>query len=203
MAKKKIPPGQVNQKNLRTLKALTNLMEDLDQKYSIKVGIIGDKATQNVPGTDLTMADLGAIHEFGATIKVTKAMRGYFYNKWGIQKSNKPVVIPTRSFLRMPLLSPEGQKALQEIMANFLSTDQEELNKLFVAEHPEILEKVANALALAGETRVLQAFQTSGFGNWPDITEFTRQRRKGDPSNPPLNDMGDLMESIASEVKKV
>ncbi len=204
MVKRHIPRGQVNQTNSKTLKALTDLMNDLDKKYSIKVGIIGNQGAENVKGTDLSFADLGAIHEFGATINVTDKMRAYLHSQGIHLKSDTTqIVIPPRSFLRMPLLGSDGKKELQNIMAEFLSLEQEELNKLFVSEHPEILKKVSEALALAGEIRVKQAFETGGYGEWTPISEMTRQRRQQDPDSPPLTDTGDLKDSITSEVKEV
>lgn len=203
MARKKhIPQGQLNKKQL-VFKRLHNLMKDLGQNFSIKVGIIGDEAYQQHEHTDLTMADLGVIHEFGATINVTDRMRGWFWHNAGIHKSNKPIVIPTRSFLRMPLLSGEGKKEINKIINLQLSEDRE-INKI-VAEYDKgkLLEDVANLVGLAALKRVQEAFETSGFGNWAPISAFTSMFRHGDSGNNPLDDTGELKDSITFEVKKV
>lgn len=105
---RKLPKGQVNRTNAQTIKALTQLMKDIDQKYSIKVGIIGENGQKKQEGSTLTNAELGAIHEFGCTIKVTEKMRAYLhYNGLHLKPDTETIVIPTRSFLRMPLLSGE------------------------------------------------------------------------------------------------
>ena len=62
---------RINKKNKQTLASLVRLMKDIDQKYSIKVGIIGEKAQEQHSDSGLTNAELGAIHEFGCTINVT------------------------------------------------------------------------------------------------------------------------------------
>lgn len=199
---KKIPKGQLN-KNKLVFKRLNNLMKDLGQKYSIRVGIIGDKAYEQHPHTDLTMAELGAIHEFGSTIAVTDKMRGWFWHNAEVHKSNNPVIIPTRSFLRMPLLSGEGKKEINKVINSQMSNDRE-LNKIVAeSDNGKFLEDVATLVGLAALQRVQQAFETSGFGNWAPITEFTKARRLGEGGNNPLDDTGDLKESITFKVKKV
>ena len=221
---KKIPPEQVNKRNRDTLRSLVQLMKDIDQKYSIKVGIIGKNGSAQVPDSDLTYAELGAIHEFGATINVTKKMRGYFWHKWGIHKSNNPIVIPTRSFLRQPLLNDDAKEyfineinrsGLIHYEADALGKDKEgrqlvrELNiehaREALLEDAGIMEKVANEIAASALWLVQQAFKNGGYGTnkWAPITELTKQNRKHDPESPPLQDSGDLMQRITAEVKKV
>ena len=203
MARKKyIPQGQLN-KNQIVFKRLNNLMKDLGQKYSIRVGIIGDKAYEQHPHADLTMAQLGAIHEFGATINVTDKMRTWLHhNDIHLRRETNTVVIPTRSFLRMPLLSGEGKKELRKVVNDNPSADRE-LNAIEATKNGKILELIAELVAVKALQRVQEAFQTSGFGAWAPITEFTKNCRIGDSSNKPLNDTGDLMNSITYKVTKV
>ena len=219
---KKLPKGQVNKRNRDTLEALVNLMKDIDQKYSIKVGIIGDKARQKHPDSDLTNAELGAIHEFGCTINVTEKMRHFFYKKWGIQKSNNPVIIPTRSFLRMPLLSGEFKEYLMDIIRKkaFMIYDMDALGKdkegkklvrelnleharEVLTQNAGIIESIAKVIASESLARVQMAFMSSGFGKWAPISELTKASRKNDKSSPPLQDSGELMKSITAEVERV
>lgn len=197
-------------------------MNDLDQKYSIRIGIIGSKAYEKHPDSDLTNAELGAIHEFGATINVTEKMRRFFYKKWGIQKSNNPVVIPTRSFLRMPLLQGDfneyllakiRKEGLPLVDADSLGRDKEsrQLVREFNVDNAQdaitkengIMERIANVVAAEALWRVDNAFASSGFGKWAPISELTKRSRKNDPSSPPLTDSGDLRGSITAEVKRV
>lgn len=206
------------------LGGLDELLDSLKEQYSVKVGIIGEKAHQKHEGGNLTNAELGAVHEFGATINVTSKMRGYFYHRWGIQKSNKPIVIPTRSFLRMPLLDSEGRKAIinkvieagkgDEALAEFLTTKKGDLfknddegfkdykDKIKEFINKDFLSMLAEQIGFAAVSRVQEAFKTSGFGKWAPITEFTKNNRTGDPENPPLQNEGDLMESITHKVIK-
>lgn len=192
--------ARVNKSKIN-FKALDDWMKALDRKISIKVGIIGNTATQKHPDSDLTNAELGAVHEFGASIEVTPKMRRYlasqgiYLNKWTYN-----VVIPTRSFLRMPLMSSEGKKELfnvvkSQISSEFKATDlqKDTANK--------ILDDTVHLLAETAYLRVLQAFESGGYGNWAPISKFTSKRRKN-AGNPPLTDTGDLRRSISYEIKE-
>lgn len=189
---------QVN--NKKVVNNLNKLIKDLDRRISIKVGIF-----QNAPapeGAKISMADLGAIHEFGATINVTKKMRNYLHSQGlHLKKDTTSVVIPTRSFLRMPLLSKEGKKFINDFLKTQLAANKE-LDKLFYEDKPELLTEVAKATGYAAYLRVMEAFDTSGFGKWADITEFTKTHRIGDANNPPLNNRGNLQDSITWKVEE-
>lgn len=213
---KRIPKGQINKKKKQTFKALKVLMEDLNEKYSIRVGIIGSKAYENHPHTDLTNANLGAIHEFGATINVTEKMRNYLHTIGiHLKPDTKTIVIPTRSFLRMPLLSGEFQEHLRagtglkenkdfEGVTGDVARDYNiDLAKIKQEKDPDIIKKLATWVAAEAELRVLDAFNTGGFGKWAAISEVTKKNRKGAADNPPLDDTGDLRESISAQVRRV
>ena len=210
--------NQINKKNKQTLQALTNLMEDLGQKYSIRVGIIGENASQKHPDSGLTNAELGAIHEFGATINVTPKMRAYLHHIGiHLKESTTTVVIPTRSFLRMPLLSGEFKEYLYSQIglydSNDFGTGKESKQKareqnldvalLKLDENPHIIEKIANWVAAEALARVQDAFESGGLGKWEPISEVTKKNRLYDKSSPPLTDSGELRNSITAEVKKV
>ena len=232
--------GQLNKRNKAVFKALNDLMEDLGEKYSIRVGIIGEQAYEKHPHTDLTFAQLGAIHEFGATINVTDKMRAYLhYNGMHLTKDTSDVIIPTRSFLRMPLLSEEFK---EQIMNELALSDAVEFKDIdygkiplhtakYINKYKRILREraarefnrdiaeaasyrkgidlkglmlaIANTVGAKGLERVQEAFNSSGFGKWAPITSYTAEHRSGDASNPPLQDTGDLMESVTFQVKKV
>lgn len=221
---KKIPRGQINKKNKQTIQALVQLMNDIDQKYSIKVGIIGEQAYQKHEGSELTNAELGAIHEYGAIINVTEKMRHFFYAKFGIQKSNNPVVIPTRSFLRMPLLSDEFKNYLMtnnKIITLFEASDftgvgmsakqrkveAKEMNidqaNVVMEKNPNFMEALAKWIAGEALVRVYDAFETGGFGKWAPISPITKEHRQKDKESPPLTDTGQLRNSVTAEVKRV
>lgn len=209
---------QINKKNKLTLRNLVNLMKDLDQKYSIKVGIIGEDAGAKHSGTGLTNAELGAIHEFGATINVTDKMRNYLhYHGMHLKPETTTVVIPTRSFLRMPLLSGEFMDYLNQKIGLYDKSDfgggkqgaqdAREMNLdqaiLKMQKEPKIMERIANWVGAQALIRVQDAFNTSGFGKWAAISPYTAKHRKGSTSNPPLDDTGELKDSISVQVKKV
>lgn len=180
---------------------LEKLIKDLGKKVTIKVGIIGEKAAEIHADSGLTNAQLGAIHEFGATIPVTAKMRGWFYNNFKINKSSKAIVIPTRSFLRMPILADNGKSVKKEVVEQInkttLSTDRE----LNAAGGELILKDAVHALAESALLQVQNAFETGGFGKWAAITEFTKRNRKENPEAPPLTDTGQLRQSITYEIK--
>lgn len=216
----KIPKGQINKKNKQTIQALVQLMNDIDQKYSIKVGILGEKAYQKHEDSDLTNAELGAVHEFGATINVTQKMRNYLHHLGiHLRKDTTTIVIPTRSFLRMPLLSDEFKNYLMtsnDIIQIFEAADftgktrKQEAREMNIDQANVIMEKNPNfmeALAkwIAGEAlvRVYDAFETGGFGKWAPISPITKEHRQKDKESPPLTDTGQLRNSVTAEVKKV
>ena len=198
--------GKKSQKiNKKTIKALTQAMEELGQKYSIRVGIQGSQAYES--HGDLTNAQLGAIHEFGAVINVTDKMRAYLHTQGiHLKASTTQIVIPARSFLRDTLLTNEGKERLMDAVG--LSSDNGELNveiiKLGLMKDSGFMDKLANAIGAKALEMVQESFYVGGYPNsWTPITEFTRKRRKNDPSSPPLTDSGQLRDSITAEVKKI
>lgn len=205
MAKRKIPAGQVNRRNNQTIEQIKRLMEDLGQKYSIKVGILQSKGgSEIVPGTDLSRADLGAVHEFGATINVTEKMRNYLHSQGlHLRKNTTQINIPARPFLR-PLLDKKNKEILLDT-ANL--ADDPELNKLLgedeIDKDPKYMENIANVIAVKASQLVEQAFLAGGYPNkWKDITKYSREHRKYNHDSPPLTDSGQLKKSISYEVTK-
>ena len=192
--------GRINKTRIN-FKALDEWMKALDRKISIKVGIIGSEATQKHPDSDLTNAELGAIHEFGATITVTNKMRNYLHSQGiHLKKNTITVVIPTRSFLRMPLMSSEGKKELLDIIKSEIGNDIKATDLSYGTANKK-LDDTVHLIAETAYLRVLKAFESGGFGKWAPITKFTAQRRYN-ASNPPLTDTGDLRRSISYEIKE-
>lgn len=191
----------------QVLKNLRNVMKAAGQKYSIRVGIIGEKAAEKHPGTNLTNAQLGAVHEFGADIPVTDKMRAYLHhNGIHLKKETTHIRIPMRSFLRDTLLNNPQIKELihqkaglygdKDIGTNLI------LNKI-AAGDTQIMDKIAERISGEALKYVQEAFMSSGFGKWPPITEYTKEHRLNDKTSPPLQDGGDLLDSITFEVKKL
>lgn len=193
--------GRINKTRIN-FKALDEWMKAFDRKISIKVGIIGSEASQKAEGTDLTNAELGAIHEFGCTITVTEKMRKYLHSQGlHLNKNTTTIVIPTRSFLRMPLMSSEGKKELLNIVKSQISNEFKATD-LQKDTANKILDDTGHLLAETAYLRVLQAFESGGYGNWASISKFTSKRRKNS-GNPPLTDTGDLRRSISYEIKEI
>ena len=205
---KKIPPGQVNKTNQETIKALKKLMKDLDKKVSIRVGIIGDKAAEKQPGSSLTNAELGAVHEFGATIKVTEKMRAYLHHIGiHLKPETTTITIPARSFLRSTLLSDWGK---DELLGRVnLDVKDSEWNKEYLEyklldKGEEFFLALCEKIGLEAQDMVMTAFSVGGLpDHWTPISEVTRKNRKNDKTSPPLVDSGQLANSIAYEVKEL
>lgn len=201
MTKKNV--GQINKK---TISALNDLIKALDKKVSIKVGIIGDKAREKHPDSNLTNAQLGAIHEFGADIQVTDKMRGYFWHKYGIHLKKKVIHIPARSFLRDTILSNEGKEELLERVG--LDVRDKEFNRELVKYKTMIdgdyFLGLCEKIGMEAVKMIQAAFYVGGRPNkWQPITEFTKKHRKYDQESPPLTDRGQLRDSISYEVKEI
>lgn len=193
-------------------KNIDNLIKDLSQEWSIKVGIIGQKAYEKHEGSDLTNAELGTIHEFGATINhpggqpyiIKEDGMAQFVSKDkgnGLPKT-KPhqIHIPARSFLRESILSDKGQKEIKrnvkEIVKENLTNDRE-LNKAAA----KYMKSFADTIGLVASQRVRQAMRNNEIT--PPTKNISKQMRKYNPQNPTLVDSGQLAESIWYEAKQI
>ena len=205
---KKIPAGQINKTNRETIKALQKLMKDLDKKVSIRVGIIGDKAAEKQPGSSLTNAELGAVHEFGATINVTEKMRAYLHHIGiHLKPETTTITIPARSFLRSTLLSDWGK---DELLGRVnLDVKDSEWNKEYLEyklldKGEEFFLALCEKIGIEAQDMVMSAFAVGGLpDHWAPISEVTRKNRKNDKTSPPLVDSGQLANSIVYEVKEL
>lgn len=190
----------------RILKELDKLMEALGQKVEIDIGILGEQAYEKHPHSDLTMSHLGAIHEFGATIPVTDKMRNYLHYQGIHLKSNTTEVkIPARSFLRDTFFNSEAKERL---MDTAMLGESSELNREYFEYKqtldPNFFMAICQAIGAKGLQMVQDSFRAGGYPTkWQPITEYTKQHRIGDASQPPLSDTGDLRDSIRSRVRKV
>jgi len=220
LVKRNIPVGQINR---QTLKKIKDLMNDLGQKYSIKVGILQPKGSEKVPGTDLNIAELGAVHEFGANIKHPGGQPYYINSSTGmavfVSKNSlfgqhliskgqvtKPhkINIQARSFLREPILGQNGRKEINKVI-------KEEIPKFIKDASDTTIDKIMNDTAhFVAETALLQvqkAFQ--GDKIKPKTKASSKKQRKGqpnlpaNPNGPTLLNTGQLLHSINYEIKKV
>lgn len=144
---------------------LEKLVENLSKKYYVDIGVLGDGGYTE--GGSITLAGIGAVHEFGTD----KAGR------------TRDVVIPERSFIRMPL------ETGQEFIENQIDSKVQKL-----VEDGEI-KKIFELIGIAGEARIQEAFETGGFGEWEELAESTKQKKGSDAI---LIDIGTLRQSITS-----
>ena len=181
-------------------------MEALGKNVAIDVGIIGDKAYEMHEHSDLTMGNLGAIHEFGATINVTDKMRKFLHYK-GIHLKNDTtqINIPARSFLRDTFFNSQAKEILMDTA--YLG-ENSELNREFFeykqSLDPNFFMAICQAIGAKGLQMVQDSFRAGGYPTpWKPISDITKKNRIGDKNNPPLQDTGDLMESISFRVKEL
>ncbi len=188
----------------KVLKALNDLMEDLDKKVSIRVGIIGDKAYETHPHTNLTMAELGAIHEFGATINVTGKMRAYLHHIGiHLKPETKTITIPARSFLRDTFFNAQAKERLMAVGILADRDFNKEYYEFKMKQNPEFLMEICKAIGAKALEMVQTSFYVGGYPTqWQPISDVTKKQRSS-PNNPPLQATGDLMDSISVEVKEV
>lgn len=146
---------------------LEKIIENLGKKFYTDIGILG--AAGYTEGGGITLAGVGAVHEFGTD----RAGR------------NRDTVIPERSFIRMPLET--GQDDIEKAISPKLQQLIEDGD----------IEGIFELIGIAGEGRVLEAFETGGFGTWEDLKESTKKAKGSDAI---LIDKGPLRQAITSRV---
>ena len=183
--------------------ALKNLVQEMAKNYSVKVGLLANKSGSEEVSPNLDMAGLGAVQEFGARIKVTDKMRGYFAYAFGInlKKSTTEIVIPARSWLQKPIeRSADLRKKIRQKAE--LTKDEISLAEEFISEYGEsgILKELAYAVATSALEIIDEAFESSGFGEWQPNSTLTI-REKG--SAKPLIDEGRLRSAVTYDIEEV
>lgn len=182
--------------------ALKNLVEEMAKNYSVKVGLLANKGGSEEVSPNLDMAGLGAVQEFGARIKVTDKMRGYFAYAFGInlKKTTTEIVIPARSWLQKPIeRSADLRKKIRQKAE--LTKEEISLAEEFISEYGEsgILKELAYAVATSALEIINEAFDSSGFGEWQPNSQLTI-KEKG--SAKPLIDEGRLRSAITYEIEE-
>jgi len=131
---------------------LEKLVENLGKDHYVDIGIMGEKNKTLEGG--LTVAGLGAVHEFGTD----RAGRG------------NSVTIPERSFIRMPLET--GQDDIEKSVKPKLKALMEKGD----------IKGIFKLIGVAGEARIQEAFASGGFGEWPPNAKSTiRQKGSSQP----------------------
>lgn len=189
---------------------LEKLLKTFSKKISVRVGIIGAKSSQTHEDSGLTNAELGAIHEFGATIPVTKKMRNYLHSQGiHLKKETTTIEIPARSFLREPILSSKGRKNIakrveERAMSGGIEFSEDmQLNKIGYQNDKyigEILNIFANLVGFAAWEEVNDAFENDKIK--PSTKPISKKMRNYNPNAPTLVDGGELQRSVTYEVKE-
>lgn len=130
------------------LDGLDKLLKSLKSDYCVRVGIIGAKAGQQHKDTNMTNAELGAVHEFGS------------------EKRN----IPKRSFLELPLklklnFNDSEMKEIKKFAwkSFFVKMDAKPFFAVLGAKAIDIING---------------AFETNGYGEWQSWSKAYEKRRR-------------------------
>lgn len=185
-----------------TLKATTEYLKNLQamKTHYVAVGLPAGKAGGKAHGDGKTIIEIGAAHEFGAEIdhpggtgymsiggKAVFSRKAFMGPVTGFTAAHK-IIIPERSFLRAPftLKQSEINKAIEKQITDVGSGRLD-------------ADKALNLIGAVARNISVKAFETAGYGKWPDIKAVTK-KAKG--SSAPLIDTGALRGAITWEVRK-
>ncbi len=171
---------------------MDNYLKELDKDLSfVDIGILAGDGAQKLPPTsegkqtDITLAQLAAIQEFGTMISVTPKMR-VFLSATGLALSpeTQVITIPSRPFMRQTFDENENQLAdLADSLEHQILTKQTTIH---------------HALSEIGQTHVNQIQKSmSTSGKFKENHAYTKAKKK---SSQPLIDTGRLRQSINYEV---
>lgn len=121
---------------------------------------------------EATIAGIGAVHEFGTD----RAGR------------NHNITIPERSFIRMPIET--GQADIEADVKPHVA------KKLGEGD----IKGIFKLIGIAAEKRIFKAFDTAGFGEWPDIKPATKKAKGASTILYGGKDGGTLRRAITSNV---
>lgn len=150
----------------------TKIKFNLDGLEELKKQIDGHRSRVGILGSDINRKNAEGI---------TNSEIGVIH-EFGSEK------MPTRSFLRMPIMTHKKEilKAVGGTMIR-RAFAQKDYMKMF------------HLLGQKGRSIVIQAFETGGFGHWPDISDATKAA-KG--SSVILVDSAQLKNAISEDVVK-
>ena len=173
--------------DLKDVKKLSkSLVKDLKSVKGARAGVLDNKkrypAEEGKEG--MLVKDVALINEFGAVIPVTPKMKGWFYHQ-GVQKSDRPIVIPPRPFLRNTI--KDNEKKWAKFVSNNFDADQD---------GGMTLKMIAGQL---GEIMKKDIVESIDSNTPPPNSQFTIAH-KG--SSGTLRDTGYLRDSIKGEVIK-
>jgi len=168
-----------NQKANRVIKELQKL-----KGAKLKVGVMGENNQQS---DEADMVTIASVHEFGVSIEVTEAMRGWFMWKgFPLSPSTTEINIPERSFIRKAF--DKNKKDLRKKANRFYTQ---------VIKGNMTAEMMMDKL---GTWCVRLVQETIDDVDSPPLSGMTQQMRKGNEGSP-LQDTGKLWQSIQYEVE--
>lgn len=163
------------------LTGLNNIMAGIQEKYVVKVGILGGKAQEEHGRKDAGGIAKGGGHKVGKTASSKTNAEIGLAHEVGVKSRN----LPRRSWLQNPLEDklPEyfkkiGSKTIANILVKQIGRAYQELG-------------------LVCEQIILKGFETGGYGKWQALKQSTIAR-KG--SSTILVDTAQLKKSITSQV---
>ena len=152
-------------------KGLKNLVKELSKQYTVKVGLLANHGgSDDIEGTDMDLAGLGALMEYGS-------------------ESGK---IPARSFLQMPI-ELKSEEILKKAKQDY---SVQEINYFLKQGKIDLLSR-AYMLGVGAVEAIQEAFETRGYGNWQENAPSTIKAKGSDM---PLIDTGNLRRHIVAEV---
>ena len=160
---------------------LIKRLKDLESKR-IEAGVFAGKKH---PDSDIDLADLAKIHEYGVTIEVTPEMRAYLHSiGLHLRKDTTHIRIPERSFIRAGWDNNKAdvEKRIERFLPKVMELDID-------------LDAFLEAVGKEVEGRLKKFMKKL---HYPPNSSFTI-RRKG--SSNPLIDTGALLDSITHKVK--
>ena len=185
-----------------TLKITTEYLKNLQamKTHYVAVGLPAGKVGNKTHDDGTSIIEIGAAHEFGAEIDhpggtgyMTTGGKAVFTRKTfmgpvsGFTASHK-ITLPERSFLRAPFTLKKSEinraieKACEAVGSGRMDADT-----------------ALNLIGVTARNISVKAFDTAGYGTWPDITKATK-KAKG--SSAILIDKGQLRGTITWEVRK-
>jgi hypothetical protein len=171
---------------------LKKLIKAMGEQYSVKVGLLKGKGGDNPVSEDMDEAGLGALQEFGADIKVTDKMRGWFWYNFGVHLKATHIHIPARSWLGDSLKN--RSVFLKNIKKGMTTQDF-----TYFFEKTGDLQSIATMVGAGALETIMQAFETSGWGSWAENSPLTVML-KG--SSKPLQNLGTLKNAVTYEIEK-
>lgn len=185
-----------------TLKLTTEYLKNLQamKTHYVAVGLPAGKVGNKTHDDGTSIIEIGAVHEFGAEIdhpggtgymatggKATFTRKTFMGPVSGLTAAHK-ITIPERSFLRAPFILKKSEinraieKACETVGSGRMDADA-----------------ALNLIGATARNISVKAFETAGYGTWPDITAATK-KAKG--TSAPLIDTGALRGAITWEVRK-